>query len=226
MSGLDAPWSRAPANRFKGRPAHRRRSRGNHFGVLALGRHQPVRLRLIVTMPANHSHVPPPRIRIRKAANRDFDALMALEQRVFTTDRLSARSLRHFLHSPTAAMIVAEEGGELAGTAIVLFRSGTRCGAALFHRGGATDGRPGRGATAVAGRRAPGPRARLPHRAPRSAPHQCRRNLALSQGRLRRVRALPGLLRGWRRRLAFREAAAGGAPRRSGGAVRRISPAT
>ena len=48
---------------------------------------------------------------------------MELEHRVFATDRLSRRSLRHFLSSPTAEVIVAEsEGGQLAGTAIVLFR--------------------------------------------------------------------------------------------------------
>jgi ribosomal protein S18 acetylase RimI-like enzyme len=52
----------------------------------------------------------------------DIDHLVDLEQRIFSTDKLSRRSLRHFLRSPTASVIVAEEGGWLAGTAIVLFR--------------------------------------------------------------------------------------------------------
>jgi ribosomal protein S18 acetylase RimI-like enzyme len=61
-------------------------------------------------------------VRLRKAAPADLDALDALEHRVFATDHLSRRSLRHFLRSPTAEVIVAEHDGVLAGTAIVLFR--------------------------------------------------------------------------------------------------------
>jgi ribosomal protein S18 acetylase RimI-like enzyme len=67
-------------------------------------------------------HKSAPAVRIRKAVAGDLDALDALEHRVFATDHLSRRSLRHFLRSPTAAVIVAEEGGAVAGTAIVLFR--------------------------------------------------------------------------------------------------------
>jgi ribosomal protein S18 acetylase RimI-like enzyme len=52
----------------------------------------------------------------------DLDALFALENAVFTVDLLSRRSLRHFLASPDAAMIVAEECGKLAGYALVLCR--------------------------------------------------------------------------------------------------------
>ena len=51
----------------------------------------------------------------------DLDALVALEQAVFTVDVLSRRSLRRFLASPGAALIVAEECGRLAGYALVLF---------------------------------------------------------------------------------------------------------
>jgi ribosomal protein S18 acetylase RimI-like enzyme len=65
-----------------------------------------------------------PPVRVRAAKTRDLDALIELENRVFATDRLSRRSLRRFLTSPTAAFIVAEGEG-LAGTAIVLFRSGS-----------------------------------------------------------------------------------------------------
>lgn len=71
-------------------------------------------------MSKSPAHRPPVRIRVAKI--RDLDALIELENRVFATDRLSRRSLRRFLASPTAAFIVAEGEG-LAGTAIVLFRT-------------------------------------------------------------------------------------------------------
>jgi ribosomal protein S18 acetylase RimI-like enzyme len=67
-------------------------------------------------------HQSTPAVRLRRATSADLDALDALEHRVFATDHLSRRSLRHFLRSPTAAVIVAEHDGDLAGTAIVLFR--------------------------------------------------------------------------------------------------------
>src|SRR4051812_37909882 len=73
-------------------------------------------------MSTNLAHAPVLDVRVRKAERADFDALMELEQRVFATDRLSRRSLRHFLRSPSAEVIVADEGGRLAGTAFVLFR--------------------------------------------------------------------------------------------------------
>jgi ribosomal protein S18 acetylase RimI-like enzyme len=73
-------------------------------------------------MSAALAHAPQP-VRVRTAERGDLDALMELEHRVFATDRLSRRSLRHFLQSPTAAVIVAaEDDGRLAGTAIALFR--------------------------------------------------------------------------------------------------------
>jgi len=50
----------------------------------------------------------------------DIDALLALENAVFTTDILSRRSFRHFLTSPKSSLIVAEESGKLAGYALVL----------------------------------------------------------------------------------------------------------
>jgi ribosomal-protein-alanine N-acetyltransferase len=73
-------------------------------------------------MASRPAHSPPVRIRAAKA--RDLDALIELENRVFATDRLSRRSLRRFLTSPTAVVIVADGDG-LAGTAIVLFRTGS-----------------------------------------------------------------------------------------------------
>jgi ribosomal protein S18 acetylase RimI-like enzyme len=82
---------------------------------------------LVMTTLSNPVRAPVADIGVRKAERGDLDALIALEQRVFATDRLSRRSLRHFLASPTAAVIVAEaQGGRLAGTAIVLFRPRSR----------------------------------------------------------------------------------------------------
>src|SRR6476646_7286019 len=73
-------------------------------------------------MPSPLAHAPLADIRARKAERADLDALIELEHRVFATDRLSRRSLRRFLNSPTAEVIVAEHGTRLAGNAIVLFR--------------------------------------------------------------------------------------------------------
>jgi ribosomal-protein-alanine acetyltransferase len=52
----------------------------------------------------------------------DLEQLEALENEVFATDRISRRSIRRFLTSPGAALIVAERAGELAGYALALFR--------------------------------------------------------------------------------------------------------
>lgn len=70
-------------------------------------------------MPARRA---PPRIRLRPAGARDLDALVALENRVFTADIMSRRSFRRFLASPHAVLRVAEQGGHFAGYVLVLFR--------------------------------------------------------------------------------------------------------
>src|SRR5262249_34187969 len=75
-----------------------------------------------MTMPSNLAHAPLAEIRVRKADRGEIDALPALEHRVFAHDRLARRSLQRFLKSPAAEVIVAQDGGRLAGTAIVLFR--------------------------------------------------------------------------------------------------------
>ena len=59
--------------------------------------------------------------RLRRGRIGDLDALMALERAVFSTDVLSRRSFRRFLAAPTASLIVAEDGGKLAGYALVLY---------------------------------------------------------------------------------------------------------
>ncbi|HKG00191.1 MAG TPA: ribosomal protein S18-alanine N-acetyltransferase [Xanthobacteraceae bacterium] len=62
---------------------------------------------------------------VRPARVSDLDALVALENEVFSTDRISRRSFRRFLASRNAALVVAEIDGRLAGYALVLFRSST-----------------------------------------------------------------------------------------------------
>src|ERR1700676_3734063 len=98
---------------------------GTHRGLIirrhggnTLSRHHPIGWSMRTqTLPQST-----PAVRLRRAQSADLDALDALEHGVFATDHLSRRSLRHFLRSPTAAVLVAEHDGDLAGTAIVLFR--------------------------------------------------------------------------------------------------------
>ncbi len=71
----------------------------------------------------------PVRFDIRKGRPGDLDALMALEQSVFTVDHLSRRSFRNFLTSPHSVLMVAQEngrGGAIAGYVHVLFRPNSR----------------------------------------------------------------------------------------------------
>jgi ribosomal protein S18 acetylase RimI-like enzyme len=60
-------------------------------------------------------------VTLRRARIRDLAELMALEEAVFTTDKLSRRSFRHFIASPQASLIVAEEAGTFAGYVLVLY---------------------------------------------------------------------------------------------------------
>ena len=74
-------------------------------------------------MPSRFAQAAMPEMRVRRAEPGDVDALIKLEHRVFATDRLSRRSLRRLLVSPSAAVLVAVENAQLAGIAIVLFRA-------------------------------------------------------------------------------------------------------
>lgn len=67
-------------------------------------------------------HTTSPPFRIRAAATRDLDQLLALERAAFTTDHLSPRQYRRHLHSPTAVVLVAVDAAELLGKALVFFR--------------------------------------------------------------------------------------------------------
>jgi [ribosomal protein S18]-alanine N-acetyltransferase len=64
---------------------------------------------------------PSPKVRLRRGRLRDLDALIALEQAVFTMDVLSRRSFRRFLAARGASVIVAEETATLAGYVLVLY---------------------------------------------------------------------------------------------------------
>lgn len=59
---------------------------------------------------------------IRLARASDVDALLAIENAVFRTDRLSRRSFKQLSASATAAVLVAEMAGEIAGYCVLLFR--------------------------------------------------------------------------------------------------------
>ena len=74
-------------------------------------------------MPSRFAQAAMPEMRVRRAEPGDVDALIKLEHRVFATDRLSRRSLRRLLDSPSAAVLVAVENAQLSGIAIVLFRA-------------------------------------------------------------------------------------------------------
>jgi [ribosomal protein S18]-alanine N-acetyltransferase len=63
-----------------------------------------------------------PAAKLRRGRLSDLDALVEMEQAVFTTDILSRRSFRRFLAAPTATLLVAEAGGKLAGYVLVLYR--------------------------------------------------------------------------------------------------------
>ncbi|MFA5494852.1 MAG: peptidase C39 family protein [Porticoccaceae bacterium] len=62
---------------------------------------------------------------VRRAEERDLNALLALEKTCFATDRLSRRSFRHWLQADNCAFLVAEDDGRLAGYGLILFLRGT-----------------------------------------------------------------------------------------------------
>jgi ribosomal protein S18 acetylase RimI-like enzyme len=64
---------------------------------------------------------PSPKVKLRRGRLRDLDALIALEQAVFTMDVLSRRSFRRFLAARGVSVIVAEETAALAGYVLVLY---------------------------------------------------------------------------------------------------------
>ena len=69
---------------------------------------------------------PPPDIRLRPAQSTDLDALCALEESCFSSDRLSRRRMRHWISAPQGALIVAEAEQGLLGYGLALLHRGTR----------------------------------------------------------------------------------------------------
>lgn len=60
---------------------------------------------------------------LRPARASDVDALLAIEEAVFRTDRLSRASFRRLVASASASVLVAEADGRVVGYCILLFRS-------------------------------------------------------------------------------------------------------
>jgi ribosomal protein S18 acetylase RimI-like enzyme len=73
----------------------------------------------------------------------DIDALVAIEQAAFAGDRISRRSFRQLIERETAAALVVEVDGHVAGYVVVLFRKGS--GVARLYSIGRTCGRAGLG---------------------------------------------------------------------------------
>ncbi|WP_274629462.1 GNAT family N-acetyltransferase [Arvimicrobium flavum] len=61
---------------------------------------------------------------IRAGRMTDLDALLAIEHRAFSGDRISRRSFRRFLERHSCSLLVADWGDCLVGYALVLFRRG------------------------------------------------------------------------------------------------------
>lgn len=61
----------------------------------------------------------------RNATSDDIDALVAIEEMCFDSDRISRRSFRTLITRPTARTIVAELDGMIIGYAMIFFRKGT-----------------------------------------------------------------------------------------------------
>lgn len=64
----------------------------------------------------------------RFASVADIDALVALEQQCFALDRLSPRNFHWMVSRANASLILAEQAGQLAGYALLLFHRGTSLG--------------------------------------------------------------------------------------------------
>ncbi|HEX7129668.1 MAG TPA: GNAT family N-acetyltransferase [Rhodanobacteraceae bacterium] len=64
--------------------------------------------------------------RIRRATPADLDFLVALEQASFDHDRVSRAQFRRHIVSRSAMMLVAEESGQVLGTALLFFRRGAK----------------------------------------------------------------------------------------------------
>ena len=64
-------------------------------------------------------------VRVRAARPDDLDRLVELEERSFTTDRLSRAQYRRHIGSDSAVVLVAERGSQLVGSAVAFLRAGS-----------------------------------------------------------------------------------------------------
>jgi len=80
---------------------------------------------------------------LRPARAGDVDALLAIEEAVFRTDKLSRASFRRLVASASAAVLVAEADGQVAGYCILLFRANSST--ARLYSIAVGPGRSGRG---------------------------------------------------------------------------------
>jgi [ribosomal protein S18]-alanine N-acetyltransferase len=77
-------------------------------------------------VPSRPAASEPQHVRIRRARDADLAALIALENRVFTSDRMSPRQIRRHLGNPGAGTVVATRNGDVVGAAIVFFHASHR----------------------------------------------------------------------------------------------------
>jgi ribosomal protein S18 acetylase RimI-like enzyme len=63
---------------------------------------------------------------LRDVREDDLEALLALEEQSFSSDRLSRRRFRHWIGSPSRAFLVATLGNRLVGYVLVIYHAGTR----------------------------------------------------------------------------------------------------
>ena len=63
-------------------------------------------------------------VSLRPARATDVDALLAIEDEAFTTDRISRRALRHSLRAGTITVVAAVAGGKPVGYALAHYRRG------------------------------------------------------------------------------------------------------
>jgi ribosomal protein S18 acetylase RimI-like enzyme len=64
-----------------------------------------------------------PSLRIRRATLADLDALLALENATFTSDKLTRPRLRHWITAAHGFLLVAMAGGDLLGSALAFTRA-------------------------------------------------------------------------------------------------------
>ncbi|MGH8152972.1 MAG: GNAT family N-acetyltransferase, partial [Rhodanobacteraceae bacterium] len=63
---------------------------------------------------------------IRRATRADLDALLALEEATFASDRIDRSQWRRHIASPTVAVLVSGRSGSIDGAAVVFYRRRAR----------------------------------------------------------------------------------------------------